>query len=200
MNFRSVRDVQDAATYMARLDREWPERGAVMAHLSAQLDLPQVAQVVEFCCGAGVLALRLLADHPTICYTGLDFSPPLLAAAEAATAADDHRVRWVEVDLTTEDWLHHLPAQVHAFVSLQSLHDLGDEAAVARILHLAAQHLAPGGQMVYADLLPASDGSSGPGRLSVARHLALLTEAGFHDVTCTLVAGPFGCFCGYIPA
>jgi SAM-dependent methyltransferase len=200
MNFRSVRDSQDAAAYVARLDRDWPEREEVKSHLSAQLVLPQTAHVVEFCCGAGALAFRLLADYPTMRYTGLDFSPPLLAAAIEAGAAEDHRVRWVETDLTADDWLDHLPADVHAFVSLQSLHDLGDEAAVARILRLAARHLAPGGQMVYADLLPASDGSSGPGRLSVARHLAILTEAGFHDATCTLVAGPFGCFRGHTSA
>lgn len=196
MAFRTFQDTAEAAEYATSLDTRWPDRSQVKAHLSEQLHLPSTAHVVEFCAGAGALATQLLADHPTARYLGLDISAPLLEVARLSTAHHAPRVAWLETDLNADAWLEHLPSPVHAFVSLQSLHDLGDETAVARMFALAAHHLAPGGSLVYADLLAEPDGSSGPGRLTVERHLELLAESGFSDVACTLTVGPFGCFHG----
>jgi hypothetical protein len=103
---------------------------------------------------------------------------------------------WLEADLNEDSWQAQIVQPVNAFVSLQSLHDLGDEAAVARIMRLAAQHLAPQGQFVYADMLAEEvpPANPNPGKLPVTRHLDLLRAAGFSSVACTWTTGVFGCF------
>lgn len=198
MAFRTFESHIEAADYAASLDERWPERAAIQAHLSEQLAplAGQPAHVAELCIGAGALAARLLADYPRITYTGFDVSAPLLAVAQERLAPHAQRLTLIETDLNHGDWLAHLPQPLSALVSLQSLHDLGDAAAVARIYHIAHERLQPGGRLVFADLLAPipPDPTANPGRLSVARHLDLLAAAGFADARCTLEFGPFGCF------
>lgn len=195
MAFRSFADTTEAAEYVASLDERWPDRAAVKAHLSEQLgfDPTTPQRVVEYCSGAGALAEQLLADYPRLHYTGIDAAPVLLALARTRFKADAARATWIEADLNEEGWQTELAHPVAAFMSLQSLHDLGDLDAVARIMRLSAQHLAPGGKFVYADLL-ADESAPHPGRASIERHLAMLREAGFATAECTLECGPFGCF------
>lgn len=196
MAFRTFADAAEAAAYAASLDERWPDRALLKAHLSAQLNLPsrEPAHVVEFCAGAGALAARLLADYPMLHYTAIDVSTTLLDVARANLAQYAGRTTWVEADLNEEEWLMQLPPQVDAFVSLQSLHDLGDEGAVARIMALASAWLPVGGRLVYADLLADPINNTNPGRMTVERHLELLAAAGFATSSCTLTLGPFGCF------
>jgi processive 1,2-diacylglycerol beta-glucosyltransferase len=200
MAFRTFADPAEAADYAAGLDLRWPQRSAVVAHLSAQLDslhlTGAVAHIVELAAGAARLGVRLLNDHPAIHYTGIDASPTLLAAARQRLAPLSHRACLIEADLNREDWFAQLPDRVAAFVSLQSLHDLGDAAAVARIYRVTARRLQHGGLFAFADLLAdsATDPVASPGRLSVDAHLRLLADAGFSHARCTLQLGPFGCF------
>jgi SAM-dependent methyltransferase len=198
MAFRSFADAAEAVAYVASLDERWPDRGLVKSHLSRQLGpwRSPIPHVVEFCSGSGALAAQILADHPAVHYTGIDASPTLLALARADLAPYAARTAWIEADLNTDAWQAHLPERVNTFLSLQSLHDVGDAAAIARLLRLAAAHLAPGGQIAYADLLPdpAPDAKPNPGRLPEERHLTLLTRAGFVSAQCTLKVGPFACF------
>ncbi len=195
MAFRTFADTTEAADYIASLDERWPDRTTVKAHLSEQLGLDPAApaHVVEYCAGAGALAEQLLADYPRLHYTGIDAAPVLLALARARFSADTARARWLEADLNLDGWQAQLTHPIAAFVSLQSLHDLGDVNAVARIMRLSAQQLAPGGKFVYADLL-ADEAAPHPGRMSIEGHLHLLREAGFATAACTLECGPFGCF------
>lgn len=60
---------------------------------------------------------------------------------------------------------------------------------------LAKTALAPGGLLLNADLaVPAGQvDPERPGRLSVARHLALLRALGYTGVACSLETGEFGC-------
>ena len=196
MAFRTFADVDEAATYADTLDARWPDRPAVRAHLSSYLRAAPDTRVVEFCAGAGALAQQLFADHPHILYTGIDVTPPLLALARERLAEHGKFVTWLEADLNEDAWQDQVTKPINAFVSLQSLHDLGDEAAVARIMRLAAQHLAPQGQFVYADMLAEDPppATPNPGKLPLTRHLDLLREAGFSSVACTWTTGVFGCF------
>jgi SAM-dependent methyltransferase len=196
MPFRTFADIEEAATYAASLDTRWPDRAAIKSHLSRQLvDAPGV-HVVELCAGAGALAEQLLSDHPQITYTGIDITPPLLNLARSRLAPFAGRVTWLEADLNQDEWLGQISRPVHAFVSLQSIHDLGDEAAVARIMGLVARNLAPKGQFIYADMLLADppEENPNPGKLSVPRHLELLRAAGFATSSCTWTVSVFGCF------
>ena len=203
MAFRTFADTVEAATYVASLDERWPDRSLVKTHLSRRLGpwVSDTPRVVEFCSGSGALAARILADHPAVRYTGIDASLTLLELARTSLAPYAARTTWLEADLTGDDWQARLPEPVDAFTSLQSLHDVGDADAVARLLRLAAAQLAPGGHLVYADLLPdpAPDAKPNPGRMPVERHLALLADAGFAAAHCTLKVGPFGCFRAQLP-
>lgn len=201
MSFRTFADRDEAATYAASLDERWPDRALVRAHLSHHLAAAPRTHVVEFCVGAGALAQQLFADHPEISYTGIDVTVPLLDLARERLIDHAAQITWIEADLNQDEWLSQISKPVHAFVSLQSLHDLGDEAAVARIIRLAAENLAPQGQFVYADMLAPEppEENTNPGKLSVARHLALLHAAGFASATCTLQQGVFGCFLAQRP-
>ena len=198
MAFRTFENPAEAAQYAASLDERWPERAAVLSHLSAQLAhlADPRGQVAELCVGAGALVARLLADYAHIHYTGFDISAPLLAVAQERLAPYAQRLTLIQADLNDDGWLAHLPRPLDALVSLQSLHDLGDAEAVARIYRIARQRLAPGGQLVFADLLAPipPDPTAHPGRLSVACHLELLSTAGFADPRCTLECGPLACF------
>jgi cyclopropane fatty-acyl-phospholipid synthase-like methyltransferase len=196
MPFRTFSSHDEAVAYAASLDERWPDRAAVRAHLSRQLTTSPGNHVVEFCAGAGALAEQLLADHPHITYTAIDITAPLVAIGRQRLARYDGQLTWLEADLNLDTWLDAIQQPVDAFVSLQSLHDLGDEAAVARIMGLAAKLLAPNGQFVYADMLAPQppEENTNPGKLSVPRHLELLRAAGFATAYCTWQTGVFGCF------
>lgn len=201
MAFRTFADSNEAAEYAASLDERWPDRDEIRSHLSRQLaacaprpPAGQSLNVVELCAGAGSLAEQILADHPYTLYTGIDVSGPLLNVAQSHLSRYSERAEWMEANLNDEEWIESLPAPVHAFVSLQSLHDLGDADAVARIMRLAARALVPGGCLIYADLLADPVANENPGRLTAARHLDLLHESGFAQAANTLLLGPFGCF------
>ncbi len=211
MPYRQFQSLEEVAEYAQGLDERWPEREAVASHISGQLaDLssrffshvspPPLLQVVELCIGPGRLAARLLADHSHLFLTGFDISGPALAFARARLAPHRGRFRLIQADLNQDGWLAHLPPMVHGVVSMQSLHDLGDERCVDRIYGLVRRILAPGGLFINADLLATSPPDpKNPGRLSVRRHLALLRQHGFAPVACTLQTGGFGCFVASVP-
>ena len=136
-------------------------------------------------------------------YTGVDLSPPFLAVAQETLVLYTNRVNLLEVDLSDVEWVDQLMTKVgttqfDAIISLQSLHDVGDEDAIARLYGLAKGLLAPGGLFLNADLIvpPDEPRPDNPGRLPIARHLALLTAQGYHSPQCTLAMGNFGCVIG----
>lgn len=203
--FRQQYETPDAiVAYLQRLETQWPERAPIMAHIAdAILALGQAQpQVLELCCGPGRLATTLLATMPTLRYTGIDLSPPFLEFARQQLLPYP-QVNLLEVDLSDAAW----PALVapasypgfHAIVSMQSLHDVGDEAAVSRVYGLAKRLLLPGGFFLNADLIVAEGEElpNNPGRLPLPRHLALLREHEYDNVACTLTTGGFACVVGW---
>lgn len=209
-NERRARFRQQYATpeailaYRQRLETQWPERVQVAQHIAdliLALGQPQ-PQVLELCCGFGRLAEVLLTAVPKMPYIGVDVSPPFLEFARDQFAASP-QVQLLEVDLNEQTWPHlvtaAMPTRFHAIVSLQSLHDVGDEQAVSRVYGLAKTLLLPGGFFLNADLIVAEGETlpNNPGRLTIARHLHLLREHGYGDVACTLATGGFGCVIGW---
>jgi SAM-dependent methyltransferase len=204
--FRQYDTSAAVESYVQRLSREWPERTEIAHHITQQianLAIPQAA-VLELCCGPGWLAQTLLTTLPTIDYIGVDISPPFLAFAQAHLALHAARVALVEADLNEAAWPALFAEQgvggrFHAIVSLQSLHDVGDDAAISRVYGLAKTLLLPGGFFLNADLVVAAGEElpQNPGRRSIARHLELLHAHGYQEPRCTLALGGFGTVIGW---
>lgn len=202
--FRDIRNLHDARVYYEGLAERWPERGPVLEHLCEQVGTVVEAHgrtdldltVVELCAGGGQLAYPLLERFETLRYTGIDFSPHGIAYAQEKLAPFAERVSLYEADLNGSAWLDHVPARVGVFMSLQSLHDLGDASHVARIYAKTRAFLADGGCWILADFLRKSleDPTADPGRLSIEEHLAFFADAGYADARCTMETRNFGCF------
>ncbi len=186
---REFTNTEELVAWSQSLDDRWPERREVMRHIGAQLlQVPFLKpNVVELCCGAGVLAEFLLRESLRITYRGLDASQSLLDfTGERLSVFEERIVGLHAVDLNG-DWEDLLPDPVHAIVSMQSLHDVGDEVAVDRVYGLAKNALTRGGLFLNADLSTPEK----PGRMPAERHLALLDAHGFEHVSCTLEIGSF---------
>jgi hypothetical protein len=194
---------EDIIQWNARLDRERPERQEIIRHIISQVAaLPfLVAEVVELCLGTGQLAEAILVALPQIHYTGLDRSEILITYASQRLASFGSRASLIQANLNETAWLDDMPAPLHAIVSMQSLHDLGGEAQVDRIYGLSKKLLVSGGLFLNADLTvpPGQDKPDNPGRRSIPRHLELLRQHGYKNVTCTLELGEFGCFVAFAP-
>lgn len=207
---KDVRTNEDIVAWQERLNREWPERTDVAQHLVQQVLALKVTSpcVVELACGAGFLAGWLLRTLPQVLYIGLDRSPYLLDHARRKLAVLASQLdRTVEIhlreaDLNEDGWTEGLRTsvaqEIDAVLSLQSIHDFGDEAAQARVIAQVFELLKPGGAFIYADLLLDGDNPH-PRRLPVARHLTLLREAGFVSVDCTMQRGELGAFLALKP-
>ncbi len=203
--FRHYDSPGAVTAYLERLANGWPERPQIAQHMIQTISaLGQPApRVLELCCGPGWLAAQLLAALPTMHYTGVDLSPPFLAFAQEELLLHANRVNLLEVDLSVADWSDQIttqggPLQFDAIISLQSLHDVGDEQVIARLYSLAKRLLAPGGLFLNADLVvpTGEQRPDNPGRLPIAHHLELLTAQGYQSPQCTLAVGNFGCVVG----
>ena len=202
--FRQYDKPEAIVAYLQRLETQWPERGAIVQHIVDSvmaLRQPQ-PHVLELCSGPGRLAAALLAAVPNLHYTGVDLSPPFLKFSREQLTPYPH-VELLEIDLSDDAWPQLITTaqgkRFHAIVSMQSLHDVGDEAAVSRVYGMAQPLLWLGGFFLNADLIVAEGDElpNNPGRRPLIRHLELLRAHGYHNVASTLVRGGFGCVVGW---
>jgi SAM-dependent methyltransferase len=202
MSFRDLRNPDDVVEYVTSLDTRWPQRHEIIRHIRQQIaSLPVSApRVVELGSGPGILAKYLLSELPHLRYTGIDNSEPLQTFARSQLASFNGRAELIRADLNADSWFELVSGRDHVVVSMQSLHDLGDESHVSRIYGLAKNLIVPGGLFLNADLVAPTDQTNPdhPGRLSVPRHLQLLRSHGYERVSCSLEMGEFGCFGGYV--
>lgn len=106
------------AGYM--IDREG--RFATMLNAVAGL-LPEEFVAVDLCCGPGSMSKRLLDRFPRARVVALDLDPVLLAMGQGVYGDGAGRLRWVEADLKTSDWVEKLgETQVDAVLSTTALH------------------------------------------------------------------------------
>jgi tRNA (cmo5U34)-methyltransferase len=140
-----------------------PERAAQFAAFCELVpgEVPG-CQIVDLCCGEGILAACLLERFSAASVHGYDGSEVMLAHASQALHRFGGRFHPHPFDLAAQDW-RRFPFPVQAFVSSLAIHHLEGAEKRQLFVDLAAA-LAPGGALVLADIiLPAG---------SRARHLA----------------------------
>lgn len=142
--------------------------------------------VLELGIGPGYLAHHLLDRLSGATYEGVDISAAMLAIAGQRLAPFRDRLRLTEADILDQDWTDILAGPIAAIVSTWALHDLGGPAETAMVYASCRAVLGPGGVFLNGDFIkPAgSPHDFEHGRFTVARHLELLTEAGFTEATC----------------
>src|SRR5713226_9276451 len=91
------------------------ERARLMPHREEQLEIMlrvlrgsgdrAPRSVLDLGCGSGVLLGAVLAAFPEAGGIGVDYSPPMLAAAGEALAPMEDRVAFVTADLARPEWV-----------------------------------------------------------------------------------------------
>jgi len=110
--------------------------------------------VLELCCGEGLLAERLLERQPQCVVYGFDGSPRMLERARVRLARYGERFKPFEFDLMEDAW-RHSDWPVHAVVSSLAIHHLDgpQKQMLFRDLH---RLMADGGALVIADVIQAA--------------------------------------------
>src|SRR6266542_3755094 len=131
-------------------DRE--QRFQAMLDVLAVL-LPDSFVALDLACGPGAISQRLLARFPKARCVAVDLDPILLAMGQGVLGTMGDRLRWVEADLMTAEWITHLgEAQVDAVLSTTALHWLAPEQLI-RLYRQLGQMVRPGGVFLNGDNL-----------------------------------------------
>lgn len=147
----------DWADWLRRWDAQQegyvPEREArftAMFDALAEL-LPASFVALDLACGPGSISQRLLARFPSAQAIAVDIDPVMLAIGRGALGTVDGRLRWIEADLASRDWLEALgETQVDAVLSSTALHWLEPEP-LARLYQDLGRLLRRGGLFLNGD-------------------------------------------------
>ncbi|GAB3362229.1 MULTISPECIES: class I SAM-dependent methyltransferase [Amycolatopsis] len=157
---RTRRGGTDWAGWLRRWDAQ--QEGYVdrrEARFSAMLDvaarlLPASFVALDLACGPGSMSQRLLARFPEARVLAVDIDPVMLEVGRGALGSGGGRLRWIEADLASSEWLSLLGgARVDAAFSSTALHWL-EPAALTRLYRDLSRVLPPGGLFLNGDHLP----------------------------------------------
>ena len=162
----------DWAEWLRRWDRQQEgyvtqreARFSVMLEALAQL-LPDAFVALDLGSGPGPISRRLLARFPAAQAIAVDVDPVMLAIGRGAIGTVDGRLRWIEADLESPDWLQELgEVRVDAVLSSTALHWLWPEP-LTRLYGELGRLLRPGGVLLNADHLAFAESSPTLARLS----------------------------------
>ncbi len=113
--------------------------------------LPTSFVALDLGCGPGSLSQRLLARFPNARAIAVDIDPVMLAIGRGAIGTVDGRLRWIEADLASQEWLEALgETKIDAVLSSTALHWLEPEP-LARLYHDLGRVLRPGGIFLNGD-------------------------------------------------
>jgi SAM-dependent methyltransferase len=109
----------------------------------------------------------------------VDIDPVMLAIGRGAIGTIDGRLRWIQADLASPDWLEELgETQVDAVLSTTALHWLPPEP-LARLYRDLGRLLRPGGLVLNGDHLDFDPASPRLARLSLRVREEQWTDAAF---------------------
>jgi SAM-dependent methyltransferase len=153
-------------------------RFAAMFDAVAEL-LPTAFVALDLGCGPGSLSQRLLARLPAARAIAVDIDPILVAIGRGAIGTVGGRLRWIEADLASPDWLDALgETHVDAVLSATALHWLEPEA-LARLYHDLGRLLRPNGLLLNGDHMAFDSALPALARLSQHAQDEEWTDAAF---------------------
>lgn len=128
---------------------EREEQMRIMVNLLKGISEPH--QVLELCCGEGLLAEMVLEQLPQATYLGLDGSPLMLEQAGKKLSRFGNRVKLDSFNLASQSW-RRLEEPVQAVVSALAIHHLDGEGK--RLLFKDVyEMLVQGGAFIVADMV-----------------------------------------------
>jgi SAM-dependent methyltransferase len=149
----------DWAGWLQRWDTQQtaylPDREARFTAMLDVLDilLPESFVALDLACGPGAISQRLLSRFPKARSIAVDLDPVLLTMGQAVVGNMGGRLRWVEANLTTPEWVSKLgEPQIDAALSTTALHWLPPEY-LTRVYRELGQLIRPGGVFLNGDNL-----------------------------------------------
>ncbi len=182
--------------------RRTPVRGEYMACIGDRVRnaAGPGSTVLEYGCGPGFLAARILQRTEVSCYWLVDFSRPMLDLCAARLARFHCRTRYARRDFTRDDWLSDLPCQPDIVVSMQATHEVHGARQIARLYAQVYDALAPAGRFLMCDLMDDAEVARDPSLFpAMPGHLDLLRRAGFVPVRRVLAKAGLGLALGIKP-
>jgi SAM-dependent methyltransferase len=128
------------------------------ARFKAMLDaleilLPEEFVALDLACGPGAISQRLLSRFAKARCVAVDLDPVLLTMGQAVLGDMGGRLRWVDADLMTPEWVGKLgESQLDAVLSTTALHWLAPEY-LTRVYRDLGQLVRPGGVFLNGDNL-----------------------------------------------
>src|SRR3712207_5064717 len=119
IDWRNWRDRWEAQQAACTVD--WEGRYTAMLDAVAAL-LPEEFVAVDLASGPGTISRRLLDRFPKARCVAVDLDPVLLTMGQSALGSADGRLRWVEADLKSSDWLTALGEEDRKSTRLNSSH------------------------------------------------------------------------------
>ena len=167
-----------------------PERERLFSKIIEQLSLADLVypHILELGVGPGYLAERLLGNISYVSYIGIDFYEPMLQFAAKRLSRHSQRVGFIQADLLDDGWTELVETPIGAIVSTWALHDLGGEDQIVSVYRRAKDLFPEKGLLLNGDFVKPEETrfEYEPGRITVSRHLELLTKTGFSDPKCLL--------------
>jgi tRNA (cmo5U34)-methyltransferase len=111
--------------------------------------------VLELCCGEGLLAEAILQRFPNCTLYGYDGSSEMLRQSQQRLTQYANRFRTQQFDLVSNTW-RRFDWPVHAVVSSLAIHHL-DDVEKQQLYRDLARIIAPGGALVIADIIQPVD-------------------------------------------
>lgn len=143
---------KDSAHFIDRGRYYVPEREAQIEAMCSLVPRLEVAHdVLDLCCGEGLLTRALLDRLPDVRVIALDGSEAMLESTERLAGARAERLVTRRIDLADTSW-RQFASPLRAVVSSLAVHHL-DGAGKRRLFCDLARVLAPGGALVIADLI-----------------------------------------------
>lgn len=177
-----LRDRTVAAAWAAAADVKRPWRAEIRAHIGALCG--DTKRVLELGAGPGQLAEAILEGRAIERYTLVDFSSPMLEMSRTRLGAAP--VDYLERDFTRASWAAGLTGY-DAVVAMQSVHELRHKRHAAGLYARVREVLRPGGVLIVCDHEPAACERSRALYATVEEQHIAFAEAGFDQVTTSLV-------------